>query len=239
MNRLVLGTAILLLAAAHPILTAAPTTLPQSVSDRMKGAKDLTGLWILPAFDRAQGFAIGAVSGAGVDSRWSPAVHYLPTAFARIALPGSTNTLALTGVSFSSLTTDKRSTEYFPSATVQIEGLVTAPDGSPLVAFAGREKCSTQESAVANAELAIDKIVAALAKNLGGAFQRALAARQDVAEQPTATLASPGYRPPAPAAQPESLDIPGRLFQLESLRKQGIISAEEYEAHKAKILAGH
>jgi hypothetical protein len=65
-------------------------------------------------------------------------------------------------------------------------------------------------------------------------------AQQDAAAQPAAPqyAAQPAPpQPPAPPAAPAAVDTVSQLQGLAGLKAQGILTSEEFEAQKAKILA--
>ena len=119
-------------------------------------------------------------------------------------------------------------------ATIGVEGEIVDKDGGLLFAFTTRQEITDRETVVKSCQGAIDRIVWGLSRDLGPQFQKALEARMAAAPTP-APRTGPLLAPP-PAADP--LDVQGRLLQLDALRKQGLITAEEYQAHKAKILSG-
>ena len=63
--------------------------------------------------------------------------------------------------------------------------------------------------------------------------QRDRWARQDAASAPTAPAPAPA---PAPAAAPPAEDTLGLLVQLGRLRDSGVLTADEFEVQKARIL---
>ncbi|WP_432063041.1 SHOCT domain-containing protein [Streptomyces sp. S1] len=61
-------------------------------------------------------------------------------------------------------------------------------------------------------------------------------ARQEEEYAPQQSYAAPPPPPPAPAATPMDAKI-SQLQQLGQLKDQGVLSAEEFEAQKSRILA--
>jgi hypothetical protein len=64
------------------------------------------------------------------------------------------------------------------------------------------------------------------------------AAQQQAYEQPAPAAAPPPAAPAPAAAAPSSGDMLAQLKQLGELRDAGILTDAEFEAQKAKILAG-
>jgi hypothetical protein len=77
----------------------------------------------------------------------------------------------------------------------------------------------------------MDKIAWSLSRDLGPGYERALEVKRRLAEEKIETGAMP---PPPPPEQPLPLDQ--RLMRLEDLRQKGLITQEEYEAHKKELL---
>ena len=78
-------------------------------------------------------------------------------------------------------------------------------------------------------------VVAGTATAVSGRVQRRQAARWDEQDSQQYEQAAPPPPPPAPAAAPED-DAAAQLQNLANLHAQGVFTAEEFAAAKAKIL---
>ena len=237
MKKIVLGTAWLAMAILRPASADEVRTLPPPLYQQMKSGKKLLRVWINPKYDPAQGFTIGQVDSRVDEEGWTDAVGYLRGALGRLEFPQSPNTLTLSLVELNHpiRTPQEASSDGLTRGLVGVEGLVTDPSGTPMMAFLTRAKSETRNSPLDNRRAAIDQIALALSRELGDAFRKALEAR---AEAPPTSGAGVGKAllPPPPLDDPA--DIQGRLLRLDELKKQGLITADEYQAHKAKILSG-
>jgi hypothetical protein len=233
MKKLMLGSMLLLLAAAQPMAAEeAPTTLPPAIVALMKSGKKLGKVWMSPKFDVSKGFTIGHVS-SEVEGFYADVVGYFPEALSRLTIPGSPNVLSLTVVE---LKVVERSGLGYETATMGVEGTVVGPDGGLLMAFTTREEISNRENVPADCMGAMDKIVWSLSRDLGKRFQDALEARKPV---DTKTKAGAAYLPPPPpSAQEHPLSTNERLLRLDDLKRKGLITQEEYDAHRKEILQG-
>lgn len=237
MNKLILGcTAILVLAVFRPAPAAETGLIPPEIQHQMKSGKKGGRTWINPKFDPSQGFVIGKTECRVDEEGQADSTAYLREAMARMELPGSPNTLTahVVQLDVKAPTPSERNNLGFTAGLVGVEALVTDPNGAPMLAFYAMEKSGSRESVLANRRAAIDKIALTLALDLGDSFQRALEARANAAGNPVPSA----FQPPPPPLQNDALDVQGRLLRLEGLRKQGLITAEEYQSHKAKILSG-
>ena len=236
MKKVVLGyTALLVLAGLAPVRAAEVATLPPAMYQQMKSGKKVARIWINPNFDTTRGFALGKVDSRSDEEEWAQTVSYLRQALTRLEFADSPYSLSVNIVELDPAVHNASDrTIKFINGTVAVEGLLTDGDGTIMLAFTAREKNDGRESVLANRQAAIDRIVWGLSRDLGPQFQKALEARMAAAPTP-APRTGPLLAPP-PAADP--LDVQGRLLQLDALRKQGLITAEEYQAHKAKILSG-
>lgn len=232
MKKLILGSLVLLAACAQPILAETEQTLPAEAYTQMKGGGKLGKVWISPAFDGAKGFTVGKVyASSTVEDPRANTVDYFPYALRRISTPASTNVLSLAVVELS--TVDRGSMGMF-SATIGVEGKIVDKDGKLLVAFWTRERADNRETPEKNCEAVMDRIVWALSRDLGKAFQRALETREALVNGVNPS----GLVPPAPVVPEPPLDMKGRLLRLDDLLKKGLITPEGSKAHKAEILAG-
>jgi len=59
-----------------------------------------------------------------------------------------------------------------------------------------------------------------------------------VKSQVTEGVNPSGLVPPRPAPDSQPMDIQGRLLRLDDLKKKGLITDDEYNAHKDEILKG-
>jgi hypothetical protein len=180
-----------------------------------------------PKFDVTQGFVVGKVECA-VDNAYSDTVQYFPVALRRLAMDGSPNVLDLTVVELRVAT---NSGLGYETGTIGVEGMIKGPDGTVLMAFNTREEIANRENQRADLTGAMDKIAWSLSRDLGPGYERALEVKRRLAEEKIETGAMP---PPPPPEQPLPLDQ--RLMRLEDLRQKGLITQEEYEAHKKELL---
>ena len=206
MNKLIIGSLVLLAAGARPGLSAAGTPLPPAIAGQMKSGKRLSKLWISPSFAPAQGFRTGAVDLA-VPSLYGEITGYIPTALERVARPESPAVLSLT---VTELSTRERSQNNYNEATVGIEGRVLDPAGNLLVAFQTREMYHGA-GLMEDCRKAVDTIVAALAGELGLPVRKVVKVKPVPAAAPAAPLASaPSVPQPAPAAAPQAPAAPSK-----------------------------
>jgi len=230
MKKMVLGSLILLSAGLLPALGEEVKTLPPAVYSQMKTGKHLAKVWISPTWKGAQGFTVGKVLVAdAIDSDYANVVDYLPYRLRSLSTPDSPNTLSVTVTEITFM--DRGSAGYF-SATMAVEGQIVDKDGKLLVAFRTRETNDNRETVTKNFELVMNNIVWDLSKDLGKEFILGLEVRQEVAGNPS------GLVPPPPSPEQAPLDIKGRLLRLDDLLKKGLITPEEYKAHKEQILKG-
>jgi hypothetical protein len=232
MKKLVLGTLLALTAGIQPILAAPERTLSPAIYAQMKSGNKLGKIWINPKYDVTTGFVVGKVS-SNAEGYFANTVDYIPYAFQRVIIPGSTNVLNMTVVEFSVV--DNGTSGMF-GATIGIEGQVVDKDGQVMFAFNTREEVNNRETVEKNCQAAIDRIVWSLAKELGKPFEHALQVRHDLesGELPNAS----GLVPVRPPVQDRPMTLNERLLRLEDLKQKGLITPEEYKAHKEEILKG-
>jgi hypothetical protein len=231
MKKMVLGAMLLLTINAQPVLAEEIRTFPAGMYAQMKKGVKIDGVWMSPKFDGSKGFVIGKVDIA-VDGPFANVIDYFPTALRRLAIPDSPNVLNLTVVE---LNTVDRPAAGYCSATMGVEGQVVDPDGQVLFAFRTREEINTRETIIRNCQAIMDDITWKLSKNLGKPYLHALTVKNElVTGHNPSGLVPPG--PPAPLV--DSGDIKGRLLRLEELRQKGLITPEEYKAHKEEIMKG-
>lgn len=231
MRNLVLGAALLLALNAQPVLAEEIRTLPPEIYGQLKKGIKLDKVWTSPKFDSAQGFVVGKVDIA-VDVPFANVIDYFPSALSRLVIPGSPNVLNLTVVEMSTV---DRPAQGYATATMGVEGQVVAPDGQVLFAFQAREEAGNKENVLRNCQAVMDRITWEISLNLGKPFLHALEVKNELAYGNNSSgLVPPG--PPAPAM--ETGDIKGRLLRLEELRQKGLITPEEYKAHKEEIMKG-
>jgi hypothetical protein len=232
MKKMVLGSLILLAAGLLPALGGEVQTLPPAVYSQMKSGKHLAKIWISPAWKGGQGFTVGKVEVADViDSDYANVVDYLPYRLRSLSTPDSPNTLSVTVTEISFM--DRGSAGYF-SATMGVEGQIVDKDGKLLVAFRTRETNDNRETVTKNFELVMNNIVWSLSRDLGKDFTHGLEVRQEV----TGSKNPSGLVPPPPPPPHAPRDIKSRLLRLDDLLKKGLITPEEYQAHKEQILKG-
>jgi hypothetical protein len=231
MNKFVLGSLLLLAVGVRPLLAEEPRTLPPAIYGQMKKGNKLGKLWISPKYDTSKGFVVGKVDSLA-EGIYANTVDYFPYALSRLVMPESTNVLSLTVVD---LKTIERASAGYYGADMTVEGRVVDKDGELLMAFQTREELFTRETVAANCQAVIDKIVWSLSRDLGKPFARALQIKAEMVQghNPSGLVPPP---PPRPLEGP--LDVKGRLMRLDDLLKKGLITPEEYKAHKEDILKG-
>ena len=227
MKKLVIGSLVLAAACVWPLLAEAPLTLPPAVAAQLKSGKQLGKVWINPRFDVTQGFVVDKVN-CTVDNYYADALQYFPVALRRIAMDGSPNVLDLTVVELKVVT---NSGLGYETGTVGVEGTITGPDGTLLMAFTTREEVENRENERGDLAGAMDKIVWSLSKVLGPTYERALEVKRKLAMEKI----EGGAVPPPPAPE-KPLPLDQRLMRLEDLKQKGLITQEEYEEHKKELL---
>jgi hypothetical protein len=230
MKKLVLGSLLLLSVGVRPVLAAEVRTLPPALYNQMKKIGKLDQIWINPKYDAGTGFTLGKVTTAA-DGYYANTIDYVQVAFQRLVVPSSTNVLDVTVTSLD--TVDHGFAGYF-SAAMGLEGQVLDKDGQMMVAFSSSAKVDSRQTVLDNVKGATDRIVWALSRDLGKKFQHTLEVRNEV----TMGANPSGLVPPTPAPEQQTLDIKTRLLRLEDLKQKGLITDDEYRAHKADILKG-
>ncbi len=213
MKKLVLGTLLALTAGIQPIFAAPERTLSPAIYAQMKRGNKLGMVWIKPKYDVTTGFVVGKVS-SNAAGYFANTVDYIPYAFQRVIIPGSTNVLNMTVVEFSVVDTG---TSGIFGATIGIEGQVVDKDGQVMFAFTTREEVNNRETVEKNCQAVIDRIVWSIAKDLGKSFEHALEVRREVetGEMPNAS----GLVPVRPPAQDRPMTLNVRLLRLEDLKQ--------------------
>jgi hypothetical protein len=196
----------------------------------MKSGHKLDKLWINPKYDPATGFVLGKVTTLA-DGFYANTVDYLGVTFQYLNVPGSPNVLNLTVTSLD--TVDHGFAGYF-SAAMTVEGEVLAPNGELMVAFSHRAKVENRQTVLDNCKGVCDAVKWALYKDLGKGFERTMTVKNQVTEGVNPS----GLVPPRPALENQTMDIQSRLLRLDDLKKKGLITEDEYKAHKEEILKG-
>jgi hypothetical protein len=231
MKSLVFGALVTLAAASWPVAAQGVQTLPPEIVAQMRKGNKLGREWKSPAYDTSTGFILGRIT-TQAEGYYANSVDYFPTALSRLVIPGSTNLLNLT-------VTDLRVKESFaagsPTVSMAVEGQIVDRDGKLLFAFTTQDEAANRETPLMGCEAVMDQIAWSLAKDLGPAFQSAVARRTLVSGQGPSGSGLPTL-PPRPKDQ--QLSIGERLIQLDNLRKSGLITAEEYEQKKQEIMKG-
>ena len=230
MKKMVLVSALLLTAGIRHGLAAEACTLPPAVVAQMKPGRRVTRLYLSPGFPAlaAQGIRVGQVGSTVQHPFLETMLTYLPTALNRLAKPEAANVLSLTLTELSSRENVLRDQW---STAIGVEGQVLDPDGKLLAAFITREEASDLVGTTRNGRLAIDRIVATLARELGLPLAPSEKARvklhlPGISKPATATVPSgpqdSGTPPPA-----EASDVP----PAEASDPQPHIPPREYRAH--------
>lgn len=231
MKRLVLGTLVTLAAGFAPASAQDNSIVPPEIRQQMKAGKKLGKVWQDSRFDTGTGFTLGRIT-TQAEGFFAGTIDYFPVPLARLTIPGSTNVL---NVTVTSLAVKESYTSGFSSAIMSAEGQIVDKDGRVVFAFWTRDEVGTRENPTMNCKAVMDRIAWSLAKDLGQPFMDAVARRLAVASGAT----SPSG---LPMLQPKTMDqqlSPGeRLIQLDNLRKNGLITNEEYEQKKAEIVKG-
>jgi hypothetical protein len=231
MNRLVLGTLITLATGFWPMPAQDASTVPQEIRQVMKKGRKLDLVWKDPKFDTGTGFTLGQIR-TQAEGYYANTIDYFPVPLARMAIPGSTNILNLV---VTDLAVKDSFTTGQSSAIMTVEGTIVDKDGKPLFAFISRDEVDTRESPTMNCKGVMDKIAWNLAKDLGQPFADAVAQRNAVSDKATSASGLPML---PPKSQGQQLTVGERLIQLDNLRKNGLITTEEYDKKKAEILKG-
>jgi hypothetical protein len=228
MKKLILGSLVILAAGIPPLFAGPEKTLPPAIYSRLKNGGKLDRIWINPKYDVASGFTIGRVDTLA-EGLYANTVEYFPTTLQRLAVPGSINVL---NVTVTNLTTLERPTLGVYGATMEVEGSVVDRDGQVMFAFSTRQEVTNMENVKESCRAIMDQIAWAIFKDLGKRFQEA-----HQLQEKAAFGNSSGLLPPGPA-QPRSLTVGERLIELDNLRKNGLITEEDFNKHKEEILKG-
>lgn len=231
MKRLVLGSLVTLAACVWPAAAQDLSTLPPEIRQHMKKGRKLDRVWKDPKFDTATGFTLGQVR-TQAEGFYANTIDYFPVPLARMTIPGSTNILNLTVIE---LSVRQNFTNGSSSAIMTAEGEIVDREGKVLFAFSTRDEADTRENPTMNCKAVMDRIAWNLAKDLGQPFQDAIARRMAVSGNAESASGLP-MLPPKP--QDQQLSVGERLIQLDNLRKNGLITNEEYDKKKAEILKG-
>jgi hypothetical protein len=235
MRRIALACLVLLGIGGFPVHGGSAQTLPPGISSRMKAGKKLDLVWLNPNYDKTSGFILGKVESL-VEGRFASSVNHFPAALVRLTVPGSTNVLNLT---VTDLNVNESYTGGRASASLAVEGQVLDPKGNVMFAFMTRDEVDTRESAASDCEAVMDKVAWSIAKELDGALASAYRAKAS-ADAKAASLiqvadaAPKAPEPPHQEAQP--MNKRERLLELENLLKGGLVTREEYEKIRGKIL---
>jgi hypothetical protein len=230
MRKQVLGSLMLLGAAFWPLHAEEVRTLPPEAYALMKSGHKLDQLWINPKYDTATGFGLGKITTLA-DGLYANTVDYLGLAFQHLTVPGSANVLNLTVTRLT--TVDHGFSGYF-SASMAVEGEVLDPKGQLMVVFSTQATVKYRQTVLDNCKGVCDLIAWSLYKDLGKGFEHAMAVKSQVTEGVNPS----GLVPPRPAPDSQPMDIQGRLLRLDDLKKKGLITDDEYNAHKDEILKG-
>jgi hypothetical protein len=230
MKKLVLGSLLLLSVGVRPVLAEEVRTLPPEVYKQMKKLGKLDQVWINPKYDAGTGFTLGRVTTAA-EGYYANTIDYVQVAFQRLAVPGSTNVL---NVTVTEMTTVDHGFQGYFSAAMGVEGEILDQDGQLMAAFSTKAKVENRQTVLDNVKGATDKVVWALSRDLGPKFQHTIEIKSNVVRG----LNPSGLVPPAPAPAEQGLDLKTRLLRLEDLKQRGLITDDEYRAHKADILKG-
>jgi len=244
MRKLFIGS-LILLGAALPGCADAVQTLPPAIYSHLKRGKELDRVYFNPKFDPATGFTLGSIT-TQIDETYqgtyADTIQYFPTPLRRLVDPDSPNVLDLVVIDFK--INDKFGMGIF-GASMKVEGQIKGPDGTLLMAFVTQREETKRETVRADCSGIMDTIAWQLSKDLGPKFRKAAEARaaaaSDRAGLPANVILAPKPAkadPAAPQAPAEAMDPKGRLLQLKNLLDQGLITQEEYEAHRAEILKG-
>ncbi|MDR3671271.1 MAG: hypothetical protein P4L36_10515 [Holophaga sp.] len=246
MRRMALACLVLLGIGGLPVHGGGAQTLPPEISSRMKTGKKLDLVWFDPHYDTASGFILGRLESLA-EGRFAATVNHLPAALSRLTVPGSTNVLNLT-------VTDLDVHESYAggraSATLAVEGQVLDQKGGVVFAFMTREQVDNRESADSDCQAVMDNVALAIAKELNGTMESAYQAKTRSAAKaesliqlpapakaPEPQVSSSGARIiPLPAPETPSTGKRERLLQLEYLLKEGLVTREEYEKIRSRIL---
>ena len=232
MKKFLIGSLILLAAAPWQAAAAQNQTLPPEIYAQLKKGKKLDQIWISPKYDTSTGFMLGKVETLA-EGAYANTIDYFPYALNRLTIPGSTNVLNLT------VTNLDAKSGYVSNVTIAdmgVEGQVVDRDGKLLLAFTSHEHDETKDTPLQGCQACMDHVVFKLAKELGKPFEDALAIKMGVEK---ATNPNPsGLVPEAPKGQAQTLSVGERLIQLENLKKNGLITEEEFNQKKAEILKG-
>jgi hypothetical protein len=231
MNRLVLGTLITLAAGFGPMPAQDVSTVPPEIRQSMKKGRKLDLVWKDPKFDTGTGFTLGQIR-TQADGYYANSIDYFPVPLSRMTIPGSTNILNLV---VTDLAVKDNFTNGASSALMTVEAAIVDKDGKTLFAFITRDEVDTRETPLMNCKAVMDKIAWNLAKDLGQPFADAVAKRMAVSDKATSPSGLPML---PPKSQGQQLTVGERLIQLDNLRKNGLITTEEYDKKKAEILKG-
>ena len=200
MNKLIAVSMVMFAAGIRPGLAVEVKTLPPAVYTQMKDGKRIDKLFVSPDFKPSEGFRTGTVDLA-VQNPYGSLVKFVPIAFARLAKPESPNVLTM---SMNELTTKSRVSmaRSFWNTTVGLEGQVVDPQGHLLVAFETREINREEVGNQACGQIAIERIVASLAQELGIPLAKRVKAKGFalLLDPPAAAPADPVQADPAPVA---------------------------------------
>jgi hypothetical protein len=247
MRRLALACLVLLGIGGLPAHGGSARTLPPEVSSRMKAGKKLDRVWLNPAYDTASGFVLGRIESLA-EGRFAPTVNHFPVALARLTVPGSSNVLNLT---VTDLNVQESFTGGRASAALAVEGQVLNPKGEVMFAFLTRDQVDNRESADSDCLAVMDRIAWSIARELDGAMESAYLAKsraaaragsilqppEPTAQPPEPQVSGSGARLlPLPAQEPEPVGKRERLLQLERLLHDGLVTPEEYQKIRGRIL---
>jgi hypothetical protein len=233
MNKLILGSLILLGAGAGPLSAAEARSLPPAVYGQLKKGAKLDKVWISPKFDGGKGFVVGKVNrdDALLDNPDANIIDYVPNAFSRYTIPESSNVLNLTLVGLEVIS---KPTMGHYSVSAEVEGQMLDKDGQLVLAFRTQETVKNRENNKENSRGVLDMIAWRVSRELGKDYDHALLVKNEMANGAGASPS--GLLPPPPPKDQPSLDIQGRLMRLEDLKKRGLITEEEYKQHRDEIL---
>jgi hypothetical protein len=231
MKRLVLGSLVTLAAGLWPMTAQDTMTIPPEIRQVLKKGKQLDLVWKDPKYDTGTGFTLGRVR-TEAEGFYANTIDYFPVPLARMTLPGSSNIL---NVTVTDLTVRQSYTGGASTAIMAAEGVIVDKDGKPLFAFITRDESESREDPTMNCKAVMDRIAWNLAKDLGQPFRDAMAKRMAVSDKAVSPSGLP-MLPPKPKDQ--QLSVGERLIQLDNLRKNGLITNEEYDKKKAEILKG-
>jgi hypothetical protein len=231
MKRLAYGFLVMLAAGLWPAAAQNPTTVTPEIRQAMKKGRKLDLVWKDPKFDTASGFTLGRIR-TQAEGFYANTIDYFPVPLSRLTIPGSTNVL---NVLVTDMAVKENYTSGASSAILSVEGEIVDKDGKVLFAFYTRDESDSRETPAMNCKAVMDRIAWNLSKDLGQPFLDAVARRMAVSGKTESASGLP-MLPPKP--QDQQLTVGERLIQLDNLRKNGLITTEEYDKKKAEILKG-